>query len=82
MTSALRGSHFLTALQLEEIKAVVAVNDHCSHYASVIEFAKMIDDGPSVVDHRSARDALVFNEGTAPLALSRRSKSESRPVPA
>ncbi|MCS4245665.1 hypothetical protein M2418_005213 [Rhizobium sp. BIGb0125] len=59
MTSALRGSHFFTALQLEEIKAVVAVNDHCSHYASVIEFAKMIDDGPSVVDHRSACHAFI-----------------------
>ncbi|WP_441296690.1 hypothetical protein [Agrobacterium sp. Azo12] len=53
MTSALRGSHFFTALQLEEIKAVVAVNDHCSHYASVIEFAKMIDD------HRSACHAFI-----------------------
>lgn len=45
-------SHLFNALEVEEIDAVVAVDHHGSHDATIVNLAEMIDDGLGVIGHR------------------------------
>jgi hypothetical protein len=50
--------HLFTALELEEIDAIVAFDHHSSHAAMTVDLAEMIDDGLGVVNHRSTGHPL------------------------